>query len=319
MTGQFKISRFAEQTFALWVLAFAGVAWALPKSFQWVSPAITPLLGIIMFGMGLTLKGEDFRLVFRRPGPVIAGVCLQFIIMPITAWGIAAVLGLPPELAAGVILLGACPGGTASNVIVYLSKGDVPLSVTLTSVSTLLAPLLTPFLLWMLAGSWLPVDPGAMVLSILQVVVLPIGLGLLARRFFPVAVVRTTEVLPLISVTAIVIIVAGIVSLNADSLGQTALPVLAAVILHNGLGLLLGYGCARALRLGESRSRAVSIEVGMQNSGLAVALAMAHLNPVAALPGAIFSVWHNISGPLLATLWSRKTPEAPQREMAATR
>lgn len=318
LTGLSKISRFAEQTFALWVLGFAGVAWALPDIFQWVGPVITPLLGIIMFGMGLTLRGEDFRLVFHRPGPVIAGVCLQFIIMPLTAWGIAVLLGLPPELAAGVILLGACPGGTASNVIVYLAKGDVPLSVTLTSLSTLLAPLLTPFLLWMLAGSWLPVDPWSMVLSILQVVILPIGLGLLARRFFPVTVLRATKVLPLISVTTIVTIVAGIVALNADHLGKTALPVFAAVILHNGLGLLLGYGCARALRLDESRSRAVSIEVGMQNSGLAVALAMAHLNPVAALPGAIFSVWHNISGPLLATFWSRKSLKPLQREMTAT-
>ncbi|MFD1433494.1 bile acid:sodium symporter family protein [Kroppenstedtia eburnea] len=318
MQGWNRSSRFAQQSFALWVLVFAGIAWMFPEIFQWIGPAITPLLGIIMFGMGLTLKGADFRLVFQRPGPVLAGVCLQFIIMPATAWIVATALGLPPELAAGVMLVGACPGGTASNVIVYLSKGDVPLSVTMTSISNLLAPLLTPFLLWWLAGSWLPVDPGSMVLSILQVVILPIVLGLLVRRFFPVTVRRATEALPLISVTAIVIIVAGVVALNADSLGKTALPVILAVILHNGLGLLLGYWCARALRLDEPRSRAVSIEVGMQNSGLAVALALAHLNPIAALPGAIFSVWHNISGSLLATYWSRKGRAKTRPTQAAT-
>lgn len=304
-----RASRFAQQSFALWVLVFAGIAWMFPEIFRWIGPAINLLLGIIMFGMGLTLKGEDFRLVFQRPGPVLAGVCLQFIIMPATAWIIATSLGLSPELAAGVMLVGACPGGTASNVIVYLAKGDVPLSVTMTSISTLLAPLLTPFLLWWLAGSWLPVDPGSMVLTILQVVILPIILGLLARRFFLVTVHRSTEALPLISVTTIVIIVAAVVALNADSLRETALPVVLAVILHNGLGLLLGYWCPRVLRLDEPRSRAVSVEVGMQNSGLAVALALAHLNPIAALPGAIFSVWHNISGALLATYWSRKGRE----------
>ncbi|GGA52680.1 sodium transporter [Kroppenstedtia guangzhouensis] len=317
MQGWNQASRFAQQSFALWVLVFAGTAWMFPEIFRWIGPAVTPLLGIIMFGMGLTLKGEDFRLVFQRPGPVLAGVCLQFIIMPATAWIVATSLGLPPELAAGVILVGACPGGTASNVIVYLSKGDVPLSVTLTSISTLLAPLITPFLLWSLAGSWLPVDFGSMVLSILQVVILPIFLGLLIRRFFPVVVQRATKALPLISVTTIVIIVAGVVALNADSLGKTALPVILAVILHNALGLLLGYWGARILKLDEPRSRAISIEVGMQNSGLAVTLALAHLNPIAALPGAIFSIWHNISGPFLATYWSRKSRRKAARTKAA--
>src|SRR5690606_28563130 len=199
-----------------------------------------------------------------------------------------------------------CRGGTASNVIDYLSRGDVPLSVTMTSVSTLLAPIATPFLLLWLAGAWMPVDPKSMMLSILQVVILPIIAGILVRRFFSVTVKKATEALPLLSVTAIVAIVAGVVALNAGSFGKLALVTFFAVILHNGLGYLFGYSGARLLRLNEPASRAVSVEVGMQNSGLSVALAQTYLNPAAALPGAVFSVWHNISGPLLATFWSRR-------------
>ncbi|PTX63179.1 BASS family bile acid:Na+ symporter [Melghirimyces profundicolus] len=320
MRNLMTASRFAQNTFALWVLVASFLAWLWPYGFTWIKPWIAPLLGVIMFGMGLTLRGKDFALVLRRPWPALAGVLLQFAIMPLAAYAVAVALNLPSGLAAGLVLVGACPGGTASNVIVYLSRGDVPLSVTMTSVSTLLAPLFTPFLLLWLAGSWLPVDPGAMVLSILQVVILPVVLGLVIRRFFPVTVEKATEALPLISVTTIVVIVAGVVALNAENFGKIALAAFLAVIVHNGLGLLLGYWGARVLRLDESRSRAVSIEVGMQNSGLGVTLALTHLNPAAALPGAIFSVWHNISGPLLATYWSRKNEKkAPVSESESGR
>jgi len=304
--GLISASRFAQNTFALWVVIAAILAWLSPGLFTWLAPWITPLLGVIMFGMGLTLRGADFALVLRRPWPVVVGVFLQFFVMPLTAYAIAVLLQLPPELAAGLVLVGACPGGTASNVIVYLSRGDVPLSVTMTSVSTLLAPIATPFLLLWLAGAWMPVDPQSMMLSILQVVILPIIAGILVRRFFPVTVKKATEALPLLSVTAIVAIVAGVVALNAGSFGKLALVTFFAVILHNGLGYLFGYSGARLLRLNEPASRAVSVEVGMQNSGLSVALAQTYLNPAAALPGAVFSVWHNISGPLLATFWSRR-------------
>ncbi|OYD08369.1 bile acid:sodium symporter family protein [Paludifilum halophilum] len=299
-----RTSRIAEKTFALWVLLIAGAAYLQPGSFTWIGPWVSPLLGVVMFGMGLTLKAEDFRPVFKRPKPVLAGIFFQFLLMPLIAYVIAKVMMLPPELALGLILVGACPGGTASNVIVYLSKGDVPLSVTMTTLSTLLAPLLTPLSLWILANSWLPVHPWELVLSILQVVILPILLGLSARRFFPVTMQKATSVLPLVSVVAIVTIVAGVIALNAPRLTLSAVPVLTAVILHNGIGLFLGYRAALFLKMERSQRRAVSIEVGMQNSGLGVALALAHFNPAAALPGAIFSVWHNISGPLLATYWS---------------
>ncbi|PTM58129.1 BASS family bile acid:Na+ symporter [Desmospora activa DSM 45169] len=274
-----RISRFAEKTFALWVVLAAAIAYWFPESFTGIGNWITLLLGIVMFGMGMTLSWKDFHLIAKQPKSVAVGVIAQFLIMPLAAFAVATVLQLPPELAVGLVLVGACPGGTASNVMVYLSKGNVPLSVTMTSVSTLLAPLLTPFLLWILAGSWLPVQPGAMLLSILQVIILPIVLGIVVRRFLPNTVEKATGVLPLVSVTTIVLIVTGVVALNADNLSATAGVVLIAVILHNLFGLGLGYGSARILKLNEAQSRAVSLEVGMQNSGLGVALALLILNP----------------------------------------
>ncbi|MDR6226559.1 bile acid:sodium symporter family protein [Desmospora profundinema] len=311
-----RISRLAEKTFALWVMLAAAAAYQFPGSFTQLANWVTPLLGVVMFGMGLTLSWQDFQRIAKQPKSVMAGVIAQFLIMPLAAWAIATVLGLPPELAVGLILVGACPGGTASNVMVYLSRGNVPLSVTMTSVSTLLAPLITPVWLWVLAESWLPVEPGPMVLSILQVILLPITFGIIVRRLFPSAVKKATSVLPLISVTAIVWIIAVVVALNADHFSVTAGVALMAVILHNAFGLLLGYGAARGLKLNETDSRAVSLEVGMQNSGLGVALALAHVEPAAALPGALFSIWHNISGPLLATWWSQRNPAVHRNPVA---
>lgn len=303
-----RVSRFAEKSFALWVILAAAIAYLFPGTFTGIGDWVTLLLGCVMFGMGMTLSWNDFRLIAKKPKPIAIGVAAQFLIMPLTAYAVATALQLPPELAVGLVLVGACPGGTASNVIVYLSKGNVPLSVTMTSVSTLLAPLLTPLLLWMLADSWLPVQPGAMLLSILQVILLPIILGIITRRFLPGVVAKATNLLPLVSVVAIVLIVAGVVALNADNLSTMAGIALIAVILHNLIGLGLGYGAARTLKLNEAQSRAVSVEVGMQNSGLGVALALAYFEPATALPAALFSVWHNISGSLLATWWSRRNP-----------
>lgn len=301
-----RISRVAEKYFACWVLLFAGVAIGFPKLFEWIGPLVAFLLGTVMFGMGLNLKAKDFQPVLKKPGIILIGLGAQFILMPSVAYILAKLLMLPPELAVGLILVGACPGGTASNVIVYLSRGDVPLSVAMTSLSTLLAPLLTPLWLWLLVGSWLPVEVGELVRSILLVVILPIFLGILVRYFLPLTVKKINPALPLVSVTAIVIILAGVVAANAESFTRSAWVVLIAVILHNSIGLFMGYWTARGFRLGEKQSRAIAIEVGMQNSGLGVALALTHFNPVAALPGALFSVWHNLSGALLSAYWSRK-------------
>lgn len=306
-------SRVAGRYFAVWVVLGAVVAFFTPP-LAGITDYINVLLGVVMFGMGLTLTGSDFARVFRQPRGIFLGVAAQFTIMPLIAFALALLFRLPPELAAGVILLGCCPGGTASNVIAYLARGDVPLSVSMTSVSTVLAPLATPFLMLVLAGSWLPVDALGLFISIVQIVLVPVILGVLVNTFFRRTVERVVTVLPLLSVTVIVLIVMGVIAASAESLLTVGPLVFLVVIIHNLLGLILGYFAGRTLRMDEAASRTVSIEVGMQNSGLAAALATTHFNPVAALPGAIFSVWHNLSGPLLATFWRHRPVSNGARE-----
>lgn len=305
------ISAFTGRWFALIVVAAGAVALLVPDAFAGASVAVPWLLAVIMLGMGMTLRPVDFAIVARRPWALVLGVAAQYLIMPLLALGIAVALRLPPDLAAGVILVGCAPGGTASNVMVYLARGDTALSVAMTSVSTLLAPLLTPVLVLALAGQYLPVDAGALLVSILQVVLVPVLLGLLLRTLVPALVERLLPVLPLVSVAGITAVVMIVVAGSAATLLSIGLLIVLAVIVHNVLGLGLGYAVAAACRLDESGSRAVSIEVGMQNSGLAAALATAHFNPAAALPAALFSVWHNVSGSLLAGYWARRTAPDP--------
>lgn len=301
-----SVSNFAGKYFAFWVILFAVIAFLVPEPFLPLGAYISILLGVVMFGMGLTMKPVDFKIVLTRPMPVIVGVAAQFLIMPLAAFAIAYVLNLPPELAAGLVLLGCVPGGTASNVMVYLAKGNLALSVAMTSLSTLLAPIMTPLLLLWLAGQWLPVDPMSMFKSIIQVIIIPIALGFIVQRFFPKAVEKSITIVPLISVLAILIIVSAVTAANAGNVASSGLIVFFAVFLHNGFGLLLGYLTAMAMGLSENDRRAISLEVGMQNSGLGVALATAHFSPLAALPSVWGAIWHNISGPILATIWSKK-------------
>ena len=305
------LSRSAGRYFALWVVLGTLFGSLRPEIFAWVGPQIPLLLGVIMFGMGMTLSGTDFKnaLTGPRSREVAAGVLAQFTVMPLVAYGLALALRLPPDLAVGLILVDACPGGTASNVVTYLARGDLALSVSMTSVATLLAPVLTPMLTLWLAGQWIPVSAGALFLSIVKIVLLPVAAGVLAHRFLSKTVEQVTPMLPLVSVSAIVLIVAFVVSANLERILATAATLFVAVALHNVIGLGLGYALARALRMEESKKRAVSIEVGMQNSGLAVSLAAVHFNPAAAIPGALFSVWHNLTGPALATYWARKSPD----------
>jgi BASS family bile acid:Na+ symporter len=307
-----QISAFTCRYFSVWVIAASVIGWVHPNTFLFALPHIRLALGIIMFGMGMTLSLRDFKRVLVRPRAVFAGVVLQFTIMPAAAYGIAQMLNLPPLLAVGLVLVGACPGGTASNVISYLARGDVALSVTMTSVSTILAPLLTPLITLWLAGHWMPVPAGKLFLTILQIVIIPVILGLSAHHLFPQTVKHGTRVLPVVSIVFIVIIVGAVIGRNVDDLRTAGLSIFLAVILHNGFGLLLGFALAAALRLPRNQCRTVSVEVGMQNSGLAVALATAHIAPLAAVPGAFFSVWHNITGPLLASYWSRHPSSAGQ-------
>ncbi len=263
-------------------------------------------LMVIMFGMGLTLTLPDFAVVARRPWPIILGVLLQFIVMPLSALFVTWAFHLDPALAVGVILVGCAPGGTASNVVAYLAKGDVALSVAMTSVSTLLSPLVTPILTKYLAGQYMPVDAPAMAKSIMMIVFIPVVLGLIVRRLMPRFVATVLPALPWMSVLGISYAVLGLVGASSERILSGGLLVLAVVIVHNALGLGLGYGFARISGVGESAARTTAIEVGMQNSGLAAGLGAQYFTPEAAVPGAIFSVWHNVSGSALAAFFQRR-------------
>ncbi|PLT33109.1 bile acid:sodium symporter family protein [Bacillus sp. V5-8f] len=300
-----RISHFVGNTFAIWVLLFAALAFFSPSTFTWIAPYIVPLLGIIMFGMGLTISANDFKEVLKRPKDVAVGVVGQFVIMPSLAFILAKALQLPPEIAVGVILVGCCPGGTASNVMTLLARGDVALSVTITSITTLLAPIVTPALILFLAREWVPVDAGALLLSIVKMVLLPILLGFIVQKLFKKQAEASVKALPLVSVVGIVAIVSAVVAGSQEQIAKTGLTIFAVVVLHNLLGYTLGFVFGKIFKMDLSKKKAVAIEVGMQNSGLGAAIATQFFSPLSAVPSAIFSVWHNISGPILATIFSR--------------
>lgn len=303
-----NISAFAARYLALIVVVFTALALFFPSYFSFVKPVfINPLLGIIMFGMGLSIKLEDFKLLLKKPKEVIIGVIAQFVVMPFLAFVLVKIFSLPPQIAIGVILVGASPGGTSSNVITYLSKGDVALSVAITSCTTFLAPVMTPFLIYILAGQSIQVDMFGMFYSIVQVVIIPIVLGGIIHKFFPKFAHLIQGVLPLISTIGIVAIITSIVSRNAANLLSSSLMIVLIVVLHNLFGYLIGFLIGKITRQPLSKIKAISIEVGMQNSGLAASLAVTHfgLYPLASVPAAIFSVWHNISGGILAGIYSR--------------
>lgn len=306
MNALIRLSQFVSRFFALWVLLFTAIAFIWPQGFMWVGPYIPWFLGLIMFGMGATLSLGDFKHIVHHPKSVIVGVVAQFLIMPTLAYVLAVGFKLPPELAIGVILVGACPGGTASNVITYLARGNTALSVACTSVATLLAPVLTPAIVYLLASEWIAVSASAMVLSVLKMVLLPVALGVLARTLWVQKVDRAAQVLPLVSMLLIALLVAALIGGSKDKIIESGLLIFMVVVLHNGFGFLLGYALGALFKLPYADSKAIAIEVGVQNSGLGAALAVAHFSPLAAVPSAIFSLWHNISGPILATYWARK-------------
>jgi len=308
MSALLRFTHFVQKTFALWVIVFAALALWQPEFFVWLKAYIPWILGIIMLGMGMTMTVDDFKGVLQSPKAVLIGVVAQFMVMPGLAFILCKLFNLPPEIAVGVILVGCCPGGTASNVITYMAKGNVALSVACTSVSTLLAPVLTPAIFYLLASQWLKIDATSMFISILQVVLLPIVIGLILRTWLKRQVESYIQVMPLVSVIAIVAIVSAIIGGSKAAIFQSGLLILAVVVLHNGLGYLLGFTAARFFKLPYADSKAIAVEVGMQNSGLGVALAAVHFaaSPITAVPSAIFSLWHNISGPALATYWASK-------------
>ena len=293
MEGIMKISQFITRLFPLWVVLFSLLAFFFPDPLKPMAKLIPYGLGIIMLGMGLSMKVDDFKLVLSRPKDVFWGIVLRYMIMPFVGYGVATMLGLPPALAAGLILVGCCPSGTASNVMTFLAKGDTALSVTVSSFNTVLAPILTPFMFLYLAGSIIPINTEALLMDIVKIVLVPVALGIGLRTLASDFVDKIMGVVPVVSVVMIVAVIA-----------------FGAVALHNAIGLGLGYGAAKTVGMGEKKSRAIAFEIGMENSGLAVALAIAHLDPVAAIPGAIFSVWHNLTGSLLAGFWGSKEPRS---------
>ena len=293
--------------FTFWIIIFSALAYFNPSYFADLRTLIVPALGIIMFGMGVTLTVDDFKRVFLRPKDIGVGVITQYTAMPFLGFVLAKIFGLDPLLAAGVVLVGSCPGGTSSNVMTYLAKGDVAFSVTMTSVSTILSPVMLPFLMYIYAGQWINVPVLKLFISTVQIILLPVGLGLLLRMLIRDKIKYVLPILPSVSAAAIIFIVAVIVAANSSSIATVGLLVAVIAIIHNILGFSLGYWVARFFGMDVTRARAVSIEIGMQNSGLAVALANTYFGALAALPGAIFSVWMNISGSALAWWWRRNT------------
>lgn len=297
--------------FGMIAVLFLILGMTMPQNFTWVVgkfggvAVLSLLLGVVMFGMGTTLDLKDFALVLKRPLDVFIGACAQFVIMPGLAYLIASTFNLDPALTAGVVLVGTCPGGTSSNVITFMSKGDVALSVTMTSVSTVLSPILTPFITYQLIGERIAFDPVGMFWSIVQIVIVPICLGLAVKSFLPKLAATATDYLPAVSAIAISLIIAGVIAVSRDNILRTSGTILLVVILHNCLGYTLGFILARLTGMSWKKAIALSVEVGMQNSGLATGLAKAHFAsmPMATVPGAIFSAWHNISGAVLAWIF----------------
>lgn len=304
-----QVGEFTSKFFVVWVLIASAAALYTPESFIPIAPYITPLLGIIMLGMGLTLTPADFKRIIERPRDVAIGAAAQWVLMPAFAYLLVIGLSLPWEVGIGLILVGAAPGGTASNVMTYLGRGDVALSVTITSVTTIAAPLVMPAWIVALAGEQISVTFAQLSETIIWVVLVPVIAGLVLRllldRYAPTAAKVGLSVFPAISVIAIVAIVAAVVGLNVEEILTASALVVAAVVLHNGFGLGSGYGVGKLTGMTEDRARACAFEVGLQNSGLAVAIAVAFFDPIAALIPALFSVWHNVSGPALATLFTR--------------
>ncbi|WP_041720629.1 bile acid:sodium symporter family protein [Pseudodesulfovibrio piezophilus] len=303
------LPQFIEKQFLAIAVILSAAALAFPVSFTWIKPHIPLGLGIIMFGMGLTLDFEDFRDIIRKWPLVALGVAMQYLIMPLAAVGICSLLNLPVEAVIGLIVVGACPGGTASNVIAYLARANVALSVTMTLAATCLAPLLTPAIVYLILEQQVEINFWSMVVSVFWIVVFPLMDGLILRRLFRRQLEPLLRYFPSLSIVVISLLIACIIGLNQKTLFALPLMVLVAVILHNSIGLAAGYGVARLFRCSKRDARTLAIEVGMQNSGLGVALAVKHFGAVTALPGALFSLWHNISGVTLARRW-RADPDS---------
>lgn len=302
-----KISRISEkitQNIGLIIVIFSVIAYFVPDYFSWMTNYTTIFLALAMFGMGTSIDSDSFKEILKNPKDVFIGSLAQFTIMPLLAWFLAIAFNVNKDIALGIILVGSCPGGTASNVITHIAGGNVSMSVSMTILSTLLAPIVTPFLVYLLAGRWVEVSIFAMFKSVVTVILIPVLMGIFAKKLSPEKMEKSKSIFPLISSLAIILIISGIIGSNSEKIAKSGLIVLLIVMIHNALGLLLGLGVAKLFKMDYDKQTALSIEVGMQNSGLAIQLATANfaLNPLATLPGAIFSIWHNISGSIFASI-----------------
>lgn len=297
-----KIIRF----FPIFAVLFSVIAYYSPMYFMDLKSQIVPLLMLIMLSMGLTLTFDDFKNLTKYKKAILVGIILQFSVMPIAALLISNSLGLSKDLTIGIILVGSVAGGTASNVMCYIAKGNIALSISMTALSTLIGVVLTPILIKNLAGTIIDISVMAMIMSLAKIVLLPVLVGLVVNHFLNSFIKKINFILPVISVFAIVLVIAIVVSLNIKSIATLGFLLPLAIVIHNVTGLTVGYWASKALGFDNKTSRTISIEVGLQNSGLAVALAYKFFVPVTALPGAIFSIWHNISGSILAGYWSKK-------------
>lgn len=312
-----KALRQFNQMFPLWALLLAAVAYFQPQlfiglgntGFITLGELIFYLLALIMFFMGLTLTPTDFIRVFTQPHKVLIGVVIQFTVMPLAAFIISKALLLSPELTAGMVLVGATAGGTSSNVITYLAGGKVALSITMTLVSTLVAIVATPLLVELFVGQALDVPVVDMMKDIAKIVVIPVVLGVVVNLLMGRKLRKADNALAAGSMICILLVIAIVVSLNAGRIATLGPLIALAVILHNITGFAAGYYGAKFMKCDERECRTIAIEVGMQNSGLAAGLAAKYFGAASALPGAIFSVWHNISGAILAGQWSRQRPK----------
>ena len=305
------ISQKISKNIGIIIIVFSLIAYFSPQYFSWMTSYTTIFLAIAMFGMGTSIDTRDFKKIIKNPKEVLIGSLAQFTIMPLLAWLLAITFHVNKDIALGIILVGSCPGGTASNVITHIAGGDVSMSVSMTILSTLLAPIVTPALVYLLAGRWVDVSIIAMFKSVVKVILLPVLLGISIKKINPTAVSKSKDLFPLISSLAIILIISGIIGANADKIAQSGLIVLVIVAIHNALGLLGGLLVAKLAKMDYDKATALAIEVGMQNSGLAIQLASVNfaLNPLATLPGAIFSIWHNIAGSIFASIRKNKVTE----------
>lgn len=292
--------------FPLWALLGALAGWIWPESLAALKSWIVPLLMLVMFSMGLTLSLVDFQRAWGYRKIAFWGVMLQFSLMPLLAFLLAKFLNLPPEWLIGLVLVGTTAGGTASNVMAYLARGDLALSVSMTLFSTLLAVILMPWLTWVYLQNTIQVPAASMLWMLLKIVLLPVFAGMLVRHLAAARLQRLESLLPQVAVLAIALIIGIVVALNQSNFVSLSALLVAAVVLHNLGGLVMGYLLSRGLGYDSRVSRTVAIEVAMQNSGLSVALAIKYFGAASALPGALFSVWHNISGSLFAAYWQNR-------------